>query len=181
MANGISRFPPSFENSPLSYGMALFSLTLISAFSLAVLTGYALDARRKREIDALLDNRLPRPLSAGITPILLHRLIVSGLMLTIVFGALPDVLVLLAWGEASDRTMEMLFTLDRIGDGATIMPFMGSAFLLVWAGQGVDHRLAIDPIHRPFRMEWSMLRERLRLALLVLLIAVGVTYAKSVA
>src|ERR1044072_6619805 len=93
-----ARFPPSFDDRPLGYAFALFSLALITSLSLAILTGYALEHRRECEINRRIGNKAYPPRYHGLTLIGLHRLIVSGLLLTIVFGALPDVPSLLAWG-----------------------------------------------------------------------------------
>ncbi|MEA1071301.1 hypothetical protein [Sphingomonas sp. LY160] len=177
----VSRFPPSFDGNPWTYGFALFSLTLITAISLAILVGYALDARTKRDVSRAIGNELPIVTPPAISPLSLHRMIVSGFLLTIVLGAFPDVLVLLAWGEAADDTIEALFTIDRIGDGILVMPFLCSASLVVWAGQAVDHKLALDSAAMTLRPSWIHLKERLKMVAIVFLIATGVTLAKSVA
>lgn len=177
-----SRFPPSFDGNPWSYGFALFSLTLISAIALTILIGYLSEARARREIDERIGNMVPAALSpSALSPYVLHRLIIAGLMLTIVLGAVPDVLLLLAWGEAGDSTLDTLFLVDRVCDGLTLAPFLASTLLLLWAGQAVDHRLSIEPVKVRLRPSWQAIRERLKLVLLVLLIAVGVTFAKSIA
>lgn len=179
IANGTSRFPPSFEDNPLSYGMALFALALISSISLGVVIGYALEARRAREVDRLVRNRAPRSIHGRYSPVSLHRIVVAGFLLTIVFGALPDVLVLLAWGEASDATMFILFSLDRVFDALTLIPFLGSIFVSLRAAGVVDHRLAVEPLAISLKPTWGMIRDKLKIAALVLLIAVGVTAYKT--
>ncbi|HEX8579907.1 MAG TPA: hypothetical protein VF655_09980 [Allosphingosinicella sp.] len=177
-----SRFPPSFAGSPWSYGFALFSLTLITAISLAILASYALEARYRREIDTALNNHVP-PQRAALwrSPVRLHRIIVSGFLITIIMGALPDVILLLAWGEASDEWLDLMFLIDRLLDGSLIVPFLCSTFTILWAGQVVDHRLTFpDGLVKP-RPPWRMIRERLKIVVVVLLLAIGVTLAKSVA
>lgn len=176
-----SRFPPSFDGNPWSYGFALFSLTLVSAISLAILVSFALDKRAKLEINRQIDNEIAQAPFPRTSPLSIHRLIVSGFLMTIVLGALPDVLVLLAWGEASDTAMNALFLVDRLCDGILVLPFICSACLVVWAGQAVDHKLALDSIAMRLRPSWTHLRERLKMVSIVFLIAVGVTLAKSVA
>lgn len=177
----LSRFPPSFDGNPWTYGFALFSLTLVSAISLAILIGYALEYRARREINVAIDNPVTQPAFPMTSPFSLYRWIICGFLLTIVMGALPDVLVLLAWGEASADTMEALFMFDRLADGLLILPYLCSAFLAVWAGQAVDHKLALDSIPMGLRPSWAMMRDRIKMAGLVLFIAIGVTLAKSVA
>lgn len=176
-----SRFPPSFDGNPWSYGFALFSLTLISAVTLAMLCAYVLDARAKASMNETLDNYVRQPSFSNLSPLTLHRQIVSGFLLTIFMLAFPRALVLLAWGEASVETMEFLFALERHGAGLVLLPFMVSVTLAVAAGQAVDHRLGLELGTVQLRVSWQRLHERLKMALVVLLIAVGVTLAKSVA
>jgi hypothetical protein len=54
----LSRFPPSFDGNPWSYGYALFGLTLVSAASATVLVSYLLEARERRAINRLLENQV---------------------------------------------------------------------------------------------------------------------------
>lgn len=174
-----TRFPPSFEGNPWAYGFALFSLTLISAISFSMIVGYALEARRQREIDRLTRNLLAQPTRAMLSPITLYRLIVSGLLMTILFGALPDVVVMLAWGEAEDPTMWLFLQIDRVFDGLTLAPFTIAIYVAVRAAQAVDHRLAVDNLQISLRPSWSTLRDKLKILGLVLLIAIGVTLYKA--
>jgi len=174
------RFPPVFEDSPIAYAFALFSLSLISALSLAMLVGFVVEQRRAREVEAMVDNRAYRtPARTGLSLLQLHRLIVSGFLLTILFGALPDVLVLLAWGEASDTTMMALFQLDRLFDGMTVFPLAVAFGLQSVAAQAVDHRLFIEPAPVRLVLRWSALKEKVKIGGLVLCIAVGVTLYKA--
>lgn len=174
-----ARFPPSFDDSPLGYAFALFSLALITSLSLAILTGYALEHRRECEINRRIGNKAYPPRYHGLTLIGLHRLIVSGLLLTIVFGALPDVLSLLAWGEASDEVMWTLFEIDRLGDGLASLPFLFSVFVAVRAGPNVEHLLGRNPIKVSLRPTWGMVHDKLKIVGVVLCIAAGVTFYKA--
>jgi len=182
MQPSAARFPPSFDGNPFSYGFALFSLTLISAISLAILASYALEARHRREIDTALNNHIP-PARAELwrSPVRLHRIIVSGFLITIIMGALPDVILLLAWGEASAEWLDVMFLVDRLFDGSLMVPFLCSTFTILWAGQVVDHRLTFPAGLVKPRPPWGMIRERLKIVAVVFLIAIGVTVAKSVA
>lgn len=178
-----SPFPPSFDGSPWTYGFALFSLTLISAVSLTILVGYMLEARGKRLMNVRTTNYVNQPAFPFMHPVQLHRAIVSGFLLTIFMGAFPDVLIMLAWGEASVPTMNALYVVDRLGDGFLIVPFLASVTLIVSAGQVVDHLLGVNVVGGEtvkLRVSWKRLRERLKMTSVVLLIAVGVTLAKSV-
>lgn len=174
------RFPPMFDDSPFAYAFALFSLTLASALSLAMLIGFILEARRGKEIAALVGSRTPPSRSGSPLNLFdLHRLIVSGFLLTILLGAMPDVVVLLAWGEASDRAMYSLFQLDRIFDGLTILPLATSLGLSTIAAQSVDHRLYIEPAPVRLSFKWSSLRDKFKIGGVVLCIAIGVTLSKA--
>ncbi|HVJ03811.1 MAG TPA: hypothetical protein VM662_16660 [Sphingomonas sp.] len=174
-----TRFPPVFDDSPLAYAFALFSLALVTSVSLAIVINYALEHRREHVINAKIGNRAYPPRQLGITLVGLHRVIVSGLLLTIIFGALPDVVVLLAWGEATERTMWILFELDRLFDGLTLLPFMVSTFVSVRAGPAVDHIIGLDPIKVSLRPTWGMVRDKLKIMGAVLCISVGVTFYKA--
>ena len=178
----VSRFPPSFDGNPWSYGFALFGLTLVSAMALTILIGLLLEPRLRREIDARLDNQIPRPVPRDwLAPLSLYRMILVGFLLTIVMGAAPNVLLLLAWGEASAATIDVLFLIDRLCDGGLAVPFLGTCFLILWAGQAVEHRLALPAVSIRSSPPWKLVRQRLKLAPVVLLLAIGVTFAKSVA
>jgi hypothetical protein len=178
-AAAAERFPPSFDNSPFFYAFALFSLSLITSISLGVVIGHALEARRAREVDRLIGNPLPRVKVSALSPVSIHRLIVSGFLLTIIFEALPNVLVMLAWGEASDATMRSLFDIDRACDGMALLPFMASILVSLRAAPVVDHRLAVEPLRIQLRPTWGMIRDKLKITGLVLFISAGVTFYKS--
>lgn len=174
-----TRFPPSFDESPLAYAFALFSLTLVTAISLHIVIGYALEHRREAEISRRVCNQAHAPLKHGMTLLGLHRVIVSGFLLTIIFGAAPDVLTMLAWGEASDQTMWTLFQIDRAFDGLLLLPFLLSVFVTIRAGMPVDHLLGRDPVKVTLRPTWGMVRDKLKIMGAVLCIAVGVTFYKA--
>jgi hypothetical protein len=174
-----SRFPPSFDDNPWSYGYALFSLALITSISLAFLIGWGLEHRREAEINRIIRNQAHPPRRHGLTLLGLYRLLVSGLLLTIVFGAMPDVLVLLAWGEASDNTMWLLFEIDRAMDGAASLPFLFFVILSIRAAPVVDHVIGIDPVKVSLRPTWGMVRDKLKIVGMVLCIAAGVTFYKA--
>jgi len=174
----MTRFPPSFDGNPWSYGYALFGLTLVSAASATVLTSYLLEARERRAINRVLDNPVVAETSPRWSLARILRVVIGCLLLTIFMGAFPDVLILLAWGEASDRTMEVLFLIDRLLDGTLMYPALLAMALIVSAGQAVEHVLAIDPLQVNFRLSWSDVRPRLKLVAVVSLIAIGVTVAK---
>ena len=114
-------FPPSFEGNPFSYAFALFSLTLICALAIAMLLQFLFEARARKAAQKIASNRICERVPFA-SPLSIHRWIMTGFLVTILLGGLPDVLVLFMWGEASDETMERLFLIDRICDGLTVAP-----------------------------------------------------------
>lgn len=173
-----SVYPPSFDDNPLSYGFALFSLTLVSSISLAQLMAYWLEGRRISQIS----RRWPTfsmPHERQWTLLSVHRSILAGLHMTILFGALPDVLVMLAWGEASTETMNRLAMIDRVFDAATLWPYLASTALSAWVAQSLPQRLVIDSPVQLAVPQWWMVKDKLRIVVLVLTIAAGVTLGKA--
>jgi hypothetical protein len=94
-------------------------------------------------------------------------------------GTLPDVLVLLAWGEASDTTMWTFFQLDRIGDGMAGLPFIAFALTHAIAKERIEHRLTINAEGVPFTLSWFKAKEKVKIVGWSLVIACGVTLYKA--
>lgn len=177
-ANAQSNFPPSFDDSPWSYGFALFSLTTICAVSLSMLWQFWFEARARRLAAKMAMNLVAEPVPFA-SPLTVHRLIIAGFLLTILCGALPDVLVLFFWREASTGTMETLFTIDRIGDGLTLLPFLLSAVLSAWGIQVIPQQLLRETRVTLRRPGWDTVRDKLKIVAVVLIISAGVTLAKA--
>lgn len=171
-------FPPSFEGSPYSYGFALFSLTLICALSMAMLMQFVFDWHRKKEFQSIARNLISRPVPFA-SPLSIHRWIITGFLVTILLGALPDVLVLFMWGEAEDETMERLFILDRICDGLTVAPFTLAAVLSAWGLQVLPQQLVRETRVLLQRPRWETVKAQVKIASTVLVLAIGVTLAKA--
>ncbi len=178
MPSHLSDFPPSFDGNPWSYGFALFSLTLICSLATAMLLQFVFEWRAGREVQKIAANRVSEPLHWA-SPLTVHRLIIAGFLLTILLGALPDVLVLYSWGEASRGTMETLFMIDRIGDGLTVAPFVTAAILSAWGLQVLPQQLVRETrvLLQPPR--WETVKPSLKIAAMVLIISIGVTVAKA--
>lgn len=174
-----SRFPPSFHESALAYGFALFGLTLISAISLALLVGNILEARHNRQIDLRLGNWVVRKPIPTVTALSLYRVKICCLLSVIICGALPDVLLLLAWGEGGDAMILNLYTLDRFADGFAIVPFLLFVSTFLMSGGAVSHRLALDPREVDLVPRWARIRDKVKMTVLAFLIAVGVTLYKA--
>lgn len=179
MQPALSPFPPSFDGNPWTYGFALFSLTLVSAMSLAQLLNYLFEAQRKREISQLVGNVLPPEPKPPMSSLTAFRTIVSSFLLMAFLGATPDVFILLAWGEASGETMLWLYMLDRVWDGLVVLPFGYALWMLERTRQALPQQLA-KVIHVPLGpFRWEMAVNNLKIATMVFLIAVGVTLGKA--
>lgn len=174
----ISAYPPSFDGNPVSYGFALFSLTLICAFSVAMLLQYMFETRARRAAYKAFGQPQQPPLSWS-NPLTIHRCIVICFLSTILLGAFPDVLVLFAWGEASTRTMDVLFLLDRIGDGLTFIPFTAAVALSAWGRQVVPQQLIRDTHVAVRAPSWRTVKDQAKIVAMVSIIAIGVTIAKA--
>jgi hypothetical protein len=174
----ISAYPPSFEGNPWSYGFALFSLTLICALALAMLLQRLFERRATHAAIKSMGQERLKPLSWA-NPLTIHRWITTCFLLTILSGAFPDVLVLFAWGEASARTMNVLFLIDRVGDGLTFLPFSVAVGLSAWGRQVVPQSLIRDtnlPVRPP---HWKEVKDHIKIVAMVMIIATGVTIAKA--
>lgn len=113
--------PTSFSGNRLAYGFALFSL-----FSVSVLT-----VRQLIIIAAQLREESWRQ----DPDVGLYRMTLAACMLALLLGAAPDVILLLLWGEAGQRTMTSVMTFDRVCDGLVIAPFIAATMLRVRADQ----------------------------------------------
>lgn len=173
-----SAYPPNFDGNPVSYGFALFSLTLICAFSVAMLLQYMFEVRARRAAYRAFGQR-PQPPLLWANPLTIHRCIVICFLSTILLGAFPDVLVLFAWGEASTRTMDFLFLLDRIGDGLTFVPFTGAVAFSAWGRQVVPQQLIRDTHVAVRAPSWRTVKDQAKIVAMVSIIAIGVTIAKA--
>ena len=173
-----SSYPPSFDGNPWSYGFALFSLTLICAFAAAMLLQFMFDSRARRAAIKAF-NQEPLPPLPLANPLTIHQIIVSCYLTTILVGALPDVLVLFAWGEARNRTMDILFLIDRLCDGMTFLPFTAAVALSAWGRQVVPQQLIRDTHIRVQPPSWRTIKDHAKVVGMVLVIAAGVTIAKA--
>jgi hypothetical protein len=174
----VADFPPSFDGNPWTYGAALFSLTLVCSLALAMLSRYLFEIRAARAAAGInyLD---PPPSIPFASPFGIYRTAKACLLLTILIGALPDVLVMFAWGEASQSTMETLFLVDRIGDALTVVPFVTAALLSEWGRQVIPHQLAQIGFARVAKPRWRTVKNAIKIASITLVIATGVTLAKA--
>lgn len=175
-ANGES-FPPSSADSPLAYGFALFSLSMISVVAIAVLMALFIEWRGARE------NRmfLPLPIARNCSDLnVALRVALVMFSMFLLAGALPDALILLSWGEVSIPTLRNMLIIDRTLDGLIIFPFLAGCFVLSWVWPSLTQSVAeigvrnsMPPLNR------RMVIKIARVPALLLLISVGVTIGKA--
>ena len=174
-----TRFPPTFEDNALAYAFALFSLTVISAMSTAFLSGFLFEKRLKRQLAEKLDNLVLQAAFSARSSLSIYRFQISCLLWMALIGTLPDVLVLLCWGEASNATMWFLFQFDRVMDGFAGIPFALFALSYVLSGGAIKHRLAFDAEDVPLQPRWVQIKDEVKIVGLALIIALGVTLYKA--
>lgn len=161
----VTDLPPTFDGSHPAYALALFSLMLISAVSGHVIVR---TWRAWRATDA-------RGLNAPATA---FRLVIATLMLAIIFLALPDVAVLLVWGEVSSDVMGTLMMLDRSFDGLTMLPFLAAILTLARTEDQLVYQLVRRPPPAVLWSTWPAVRHQLAFIGLVAFLAIGVTLGK---
>lgn len=160
----VSHLPPSFDGSAWGFGWALFSLTAMSTFSLAIM-GQLLTEVRTYGL------QIKQP--AGIA-----RAALFCLLLTIFMGSIGDVVFLYLWNEVSPRAIGFILEADRWLDALTILPFAGFGYLLTRGRPVVLFQLLKQPIPTDLWPTWPMVRQQLGVMTLVMFIAMGVTLAK---
>ena len=174
----LSAYPPSFAGNPWTYGIALFSLTLICALSTAKLLHFLFEHRAR--VASWSVSGKPGEMRYSLSsPRLLHQFIITGFLLTILLEAFPDVLILFAWGEATRDTIDALFLLDRVCDGLTSLPLLAAAAAWAYGEHVAPPQLitAQDIVIRAPQLR--TFNGQIRIVGVVLVIATGVTLAKA--
>ena len=140
-ANMAADIPPAFAGNRAAYGFALFSLFTMSTLAI-----------RKIHMMILMLKNEPWRQNPDVG---LYRLAIIFGLATILCGAVPDVALLLVWGEVSASFTVDLMTVDRIGDGLTIVPFLTMIGILVRVEQlerlpqpDLDRLKAFRPVSR---------------------------------
>lgn len=176
-----SPFPPSFDGSPLSYGFGLFGDIVAASLSLTMLLSYVFETINTRQLTALYPNSTFASRVAVWSPLFLYRAGMISILTFVVMRTAPDAVWMLAWGEVSEPTIRLLLMADLVFDGAAIIPLLMAAFCWAW-GRQVIPQLLIDknnahPI--PKKWPWDAIFRNGRIALMVMVIAVGVTIGKA--
>lgn len=129
-----SPFPPSFQGSGLSYGLALFSLMMIAivGFYVVSVASRNIWANRKAET---WEHILALMAAVGA----------SG-------RCIMDALYKMAWGEVNAGTLSYLLTAKNIVDAIIVIPVIGWMAIYILRVSDLDHgrgktfRLAISAV-----------------------------------
>jgi hypothetical protein len=111
-------YPPSFDNSPIVFGWALFSRILILTLSVASLVRIS-SRNRTEKVEA---NH----------PVYYHRMTVSCFLTAAAMGSLSDVINYLTWGEVSERSTMICLMTSQILNALTMFPMVMALFVPVW-------------------------------------------------
>lgn len=178
---GISPFPPSFEGSPWAYAFGLFGDVLAAALALTILLSYLFENRRQDTIHRLLDNHAPRtPSIPRWSPLWLYLVGQKCFLTFVVMRTLPDALWMLAWGEVSRRTIEIMLRVDLYADGLAIIPLMLASLSWAYGRQVIPQRLtegAYQVIHG--KTPWDVVAKNARIVAAVFFIALLVALGKA--
>lgn len=127
--------PPAFSGNRGAYGFALFSLFTMTTLSMRKIIVVACCMAREGG-GALLD-------------VTLHRLAIICLLAVILLGTAPEVALLLLWGEISLDGHVALMSLDRLGDGLTIIPYLLFLAFMLKAEQLDAHEGILGRTEKP--------------------------------
>lgn len=117
-----SPFPPSFQGSGWTYGLALFSLMLIALVGFYTVTVAARNIWSNRYTEVRWSHILA--LLAGIGA--------SG-------RCVMDALYKMSWGEVSASTLSILMTAKNIVDALIVFPVVGWMALYILRVSTLDH------------------------------------------
>lgn len=164
-------FPPSFDNSPLLFGLALFSRLLIVV--LASATVVRIVSRTRLE-------RLPCD-----HPVYYQRMMIGCLLMASILGSGSDVITWLSWGELTDLGMGRMFLVTKTMDALTSVPFIMALFVPYWIkflrGRGWIQGHGIFELNTALadiRVTWGQIGVPLSLAAWSAAGAAGVAFSK---
>lgn len=164
-------FPPSFDNSPVLFGLALFARLLIMLLSAATIVRIA---SRTRAEHLPCDH-----------PVYYHRMMVGCLLAAACLGSSSDVLTWVMWGELSDYGMGQVMLLCKALDAATMLPFLMALFVPYWIRylrkcgvlQGAGS-FVLNGVMQDMRITWGQVGIPLRLVAWSAAGAAGVAFSK---
>jgi hypothetical protein len=170
-ASALSPFPPSFDNSPVLYGMALASLMSIGIFALVTSLWMLRDIWRDRSID--------HPLSLSF----LFRLMIAAVYFTGFLRCLPEVVYNTCFGEVTGARMAMILYVKKMADivslptaafGMLILNLIYPHVMIELRSQRARGVVIVDPLSL-----WPRLARPALIFSLVILIASLMAFAKG--
>lgn len=176
-----SPFPPSFEGNPYSYALGLFGDVVAAALALALLAAIVLEPRRNKEIAKRLRSPVMLPvLAPRWSPLFLYRGFVIQMLVFVIMRSLPDALWMILWGEVREATIRVLLKIDLWCDGLALVPLGGAIIFWAWGRQVIPQRLTAELSARVLgRPSWGLVWQNARIAVVVLMIAAGVSFGKA--
>lgn len=166
-------FPASFLGHPWAYFGAVFGQLLTFSVAMAVMFYYIHHLDIKRDAVRKLDGT-----TSWKSPVNIYRLRLIAFMVTLLLGIGSNLLIYLTWGEVRAETMAFIYTIEKLCKAAVILPFGAAIFLLVETDEVTTLRLATSSYVEPIWPPSKTLAEYKWMLLWVLLLSLGVTYAK---
>lgn len=165
-AENVPLIPPTFEGSRVSFALVLFGLMMAMGIAVATL------------LTSVRNVWVLRGVAKRCDPINVNRYVQWSLLLTILTMGLPDLVTLLAYGESSRRTMQVLLEIDRTFDALSCLPLLFGSIVWVRAKQVIHFQLIRQPIPVDLWPTLQQMVPSIRIAILILVISVGVAIGK---
>lgn len=100
------------------------------------------------------------------------------LLAAVLFSIVPDILVLLIWGEIMAPSGASLSKWDRVFDGIAALTFFAWIFRRIRARPSLLFQLQRDSIPVDLEPKWEQLRPKILIVLAVMVISFGVAFGK---
>lgn len=142
-------FPPSFEGNAVAYLWALFGLIIANLLALEWLW---------RTVWAFIE--APAPLKAPVT---CTRIIILGMVLTVLVGGLPDLVLIMSWGDVTPATRMAIAWVDKVLDGLVFVPFSFAWLFARLGGPMIDWQLERQPLPLDLWPTWQQMKRPLKI------------------
>jgi predicted Co/Zn/Cd cation transporter (cation efflux family) len=156
--------PPTFGNSRLFYGMVLALMMIADALALGATI---------ENVRFLLTNY-----GGWREPAKVSVINETTLLLAVIFSTVPDVLVLLSWGELMAPPYATLSKWDRAFDGIAALTFLIYLVRRLRSRPALLFQLQREFIPVEIEPSWAQMRPKLVIALVVVVISFGVAFGK---
>lgn len=174
IGNQLTPFPPSFLGHPIAYAGAVFGQLTIFSFALAVIFFLVSITDLKRDGIYVPTSKK----RSWKSPVNVYRVSIMLYMSAVVCGVLGNLLIYLSWNEVAPSTLNVYFTIDKVLKAFAIVPFMAASYLLLRYDDVITYHLAVRNPAVPLWPNHESVKEHSKTIFLVLVMAVGVTYAK---